>query len=575
MSDLNRVINQMGPGKMLMVGGVVVGLILFFVFISNFLGNPSMSVVFSNLEPRQAMAMTQKLAASGASFELRDNNRSIYAPSNEVTNIRMLLADEGLGGSVVGMELFDQAASLGTTSFQQNVNLIRATEGELSRTLVSINGINSARVHIVMPQRARFQSERQKPSASVLLNTGGSGFDKAKASVIQSLVATAVPGLEPSNITVADQRGSLLAAGGGDDDFGAFTNLAEQRISQENIYRSRIEQTLGDVVGSGNVRAQVAIEMSASSVTKNSKVYDPENQVTLSSQTSENTSQSNEAGGGAVSVSTQLPEGSASGGAGGAGSTTSQTSEVTNFENSSTVTTEVTNPGEVKKITVGVVVGMKPTKQSDGTLIYDQQWTQAELDQMESMVYAAIGGKKPQTPQEEIEASRLVELTSMPFINVIATEKPAAPDTILGFTPADFQGLIQIVVIGVVAILVLLLVVRPLVVKLAAAIPEASPGMMDSLPDQSSDIQAIPAPEVHGITPELAAAAASGDSNARNALQQLRAQGAEGNVSIDAKIDLAQVEGKVQESATKKVGDIIVRHPDESAAIVRQWLYSD
>lgn len=117
MSDINRMMNQVGPSKMILIGGVVGGLVLFLIFISSFLGGANMAVVFSNLEPRTAMAMSQKLAGMGVSFELRDNNRSIYAPQNEVTNVRMLLADDGMGGTVVGMELFDEQASLGTTNF--------------------------------------------------------------------------------------------------------------------------------------------------------------------------------------------------------------------------------------------------------------------------------------------------------------------------------------------------------------------------------------------------------------------------------------------------------------------------
>ncbi len=575
MSDINRMMNQVGPSKMILIGGVVGGLVLFLIFISSFLGGANMAVVFSNLEPRTAMAMSQKLAGMGVSFELRDNNRSIYAPQNEVTNVRMLLADDGMGGSVVGMELFDEQASLGTTNFQQNVNLIRATEGELSRTLTSINGITSARVHVVMPQRARFQSERQEPTASVLLNTGA-GFESAKAKVIQSLVATAIPGLSAANITVADQRGSLLAAGGGDDAISGYNSLIEQRITQENLYRSRIEQTLENIVGTGNVRAQVSIKMSTSEVTRNSRVFDPETQVTLGTETREETSQSTEGSSGSVSVSTQLPDGGGAGGGATNGSTSSKTAEITNFENSSTVTTEVKKPGDIERISVAVVVGLKPEKQADGTLVFNQQWSQPELDQMENMIYAAIGGAKPQTPQEEVNATQFVELTSMPFINVFSGEKPPEPETILGFTPQDLRGLIEIVVFGVVAILVLLLVVRPLVVRIAAAIPEAGPGSLDALPDQSQNIQAIPSPDVHGITPELAAAAASGDSNAQSALSRLRSQTLdENNMSIETQIDVAQVEGKVQDSAIKKVGDIVMRHPEESAAVVRQWLYSD
>jgi flagellar M-ring protein FliF len=574
-SEVSKIMNQMGPGKMLTMAGVIVGLILFFVFISSRLAGPSLSLLFSDLEPSEAASVSARLQGMGVAHEMRDGG-SIYADSSRVANLRMSLSNEGIGGSIVGMELFDKTDSLGTTSFVQNINFIRAVEGELQRTLIEINGIRKARIHVNMPQRQLFRSSARQASASVLLTTGGAGLTPEQVLSIRALVATAVPGLDANNITISDQRGSLLARGGDSGKQNLSSSLEEQRSAQEGKLRGNIEKTLEAIVGSGRIRAEVVIQMQMSRITTNAETYDPDGQVTEATQTKESSTQSTDgSGSGAVSVGTQLPDGGAgAGGAGGAGSSGTTTDEVVNFLNSRTVTTEVKEPGEITRISVGIVIDHKrvPDANADNGFV-KQPWSQAEIDQMIAMTRAVIGFDQDRGDE--------ISFANMEFASMEQGEDGPIPFNLFGLNKTDITSLIEVVVIGIVSILVLLLVIRPLILRIAASIPEASAvaqAQLEALVDQSSDVVAIPSPEIHGITPELAAAAASGDDNAVQALTRLRSQNAGGqeqDLSVDAKIDVAQVEGKVQDTALKKVGDIVTRHPEESAAIVRQWLYSE
>lgn len=575
MSEVSKLVNQMGPGKMLTMAGVVVGLIVFFVFISSRLASPNVSLLFANLEPSEAASVAGRLQGLGVVHELRDGNRSVYADSERVASLRLSLAEEGIGGSIVGMELFDQQDSLGTTSFVQNINFIRAIEGELQRTLIEINGVRKARIHVNMPQRQLFKTSARQASASVLLTTGGAGLTPEQVLSIRALVATAVPGLDSNNITISDQRGSMLARGGDTGKENLSSSMEEQRSAQEGKLRSNIEKTLEAIVGPGRVRAEVAIQMQMSRITTNAETYDPEGQVQEATQTKETQTQSTDgSNSSAVSVGQQLPDAGGGTAGGGAGSSGTTTDEVVNFLNSRTVTTEVKEPGDILRVSVGIVIDHKRVPDANADSGFAKQpWSQAELDQMTAMTRAVIGFD--QTRGDE------VTLSNMEFASMEQIDDGPIPFNLFGLNKTDIKSLIEVVVIGIVSILVLLLVIRPLVLRIAASIPEASAvaqAQLETLADQSSDVVAIPSPDVHGITPELAAAAASGDDGAVQALTRLRAQsagGAEQSLSVDAKIDVAQVEGKVQDTALKKVGDIVTRHPEESASIVRQWLYSE
>jgi len=237
---------SLGTVRLAAIGGVAIALIIFFVFLTSRLGGTDMTLLFGDLDRGDSSKIVSKLETQSIPYELRGEGQQIFVPSQMVLRLRMQMAEDGLpAGGSVGYEIFDKSDSLGTTNFVQNVNLLRALEGELARTIRSIGSVDEARVHLVMPKRELFSRREQKPSASVVIKSRGAGkLTNAQVMAIQHLVAAAVPRLEPERISIIDSRGRLLARAGGEtEDGGAFATTSDElrRAHEERVTR-QIEQ---------------------------------------------------------------------------------------------------------------------------------------------------------------------------------------------------------------------------------------------------------------------------------------------------------------------------------------------
>ena len=194
-----------------------------------------MALLYGDLDPQDSGQIIQTLDAKNIPYDIKAGGKQIYVPGDEVLQLRVSLAEKGLpGGGSVGYEIFDSSQGIGTTNFVQNVNLLRALEGELARTIGAMKNVRGARVHLVMPRRELFSRERQKASASVVLQVQGSGrLGKEQVQAIQHLVAAAVPEMNPDKISILDDRGQLLARGQGDSATTAAGSVAEMRAGFE------------------------------------------------------------------------------------------------------------------------------------------------------------------------------------------------------------------------------------------------------------------------------------------------------------------------------------------------------
>jgi len=480
----------------------------------------------------------------GVPYELRGDGRQILVPGERTLRLRMMMAEDGLpvGGSI-GYEIFDRSESLGTTSFVQNVNLVRALEGELGRTIRSIAQIQEARVHLVLPKRELFSRQQQEPSASVMLKTRGMDrLAKQEVMAIQNLVAAAVPGLKPSRISVIDAMGRLLARVGsedGGDDIGAAAN-DEVRRAQESRLTRTIEELLEQSIGVGKVRAQVAVEMDFDRLTTSSETYDPDGQVARSVQNvSENQQSSDAANDSSVSVQNNLPDAKQNQANGTKNQNKSARSEeTTNFEISKTVKSLVRESGVIRRLSVGVLVDGTYAKDANGQRVY-QPRSQEELDKLATLVRSAIGFNAKRGDSLEIVNLRFAQ-----------TElAPEGTPPLFGLTKADYFRIAEIFVLAVVGILVILLVVRPLVLRTLEALPSALATHREQalLADQSVDTPALSGPQGTGMSSE----------------------------QVDTMVDLAKVDGRVRQSTVKKISEIVARHPEETISIMRQWMYKD
>ena len=200
------------------MGAVTIALVGFFAFLIMRVTTPQMTPLFTDLSLEDSAAIAKELDREGVTYELRNDGNIIMVPGDRVARLRMTLAENGLPkGGGVGYEIFDKSDALGTTSFVQNINNLRALEGELARTIRALDRVQAARVHLVMPERPLFSRDKIDPSASIVLKVRGT-LEAAQVRAIRHLVATAVNGLSPQRISIVDEQGQLLADGATDDD---------------------------------------------------------------------------------------------------------------------------------------------------------------------------------------------------------------------------------------------------------------------------------------------------------------------------------------------------------------------
>lgn len=539
---LARSVQGMGSTRILVLMGVAAVVIALLFFMATRLTQPSMGLLFADLSPNDSAKIVTKLEAMAVPYKLGGDGSQIFVPSDQTLRLRLSMAEEGLprGGSI-GYEVFDRSDTLGATRSILDINLLRALEGELARTIRSFRKIDAARVHLVIPKRALFSQDRIKPSASIIVTQFGiDPLTKAQVTAIQHLVAAAVPGLSPSRISIVDSNGVLFTRGTGDDEDGGMAPSASQdyRAAYEKRMKNMIEGILERSLGLGKVRAEVSAEIDFDRITTNSEIYDPDGAVARSTQfVEEETSNSESDGPRTVTVSNNLPDGEGEATfSTGNSNTTSRTEETTNYEISKTIRSHVQESGTVKRISVAVLIDGSYTTDESGERTYEPR-SDDEMQQLTTLVRSAIGYDE--------DRGDTVELVNMKFNEPLAVEAGEAPMIDLG--KGDYFKMAEIAALFIVGLLVVLLVLRPL----------AAFGLVTGAPAAVGEGGA----ELQAALPE------PGQATARIEATPLQKSEAE-NL-----IDLSQVEGKVKQSTLRKVGEIIESHPDEALTIIRDWLY--
>src|SRR5665811_1403651 len=245
----------LGASRLLAMVAVTVALIGFFAFVIMRVTSPQMTTLFTDLSAEDSSGIIKDLERQAIPYELRNDGAVIMVPKDKVTRLRMNLAEAGLPkGGGVGYEIFDKSDALGTTSFVQNINHLRALEGELARTIRAIDRIQAARVHLVLPERPLFARDKVEPTASIVLKVRGA-LEAQQVRAIRHLVASAVNGLKPERVSVIDETGRLLADGAGDP--AGAGNTDERQAAYERRLREQIESIVSSVVGPGRARVQL------------------------------------------------------------------------------------------------------------------------------------------------------------------------------------------------------------------------------------------------------------------------------------------------------------------------------
>jgi flagellar M-ring protein FliF len=546
-----------GLGRLAAIIGVSAGVAAaLFALVLNF-GSEPKALLYSNLDMKEASSITQALDQAGIKYEAKGDGTTIMVPRDKVASTRLMLSGKGLPTSgSVGYEIFDNSNALGQTDFVQNLNRQRALEGELARTIRSLQGVTFARVQLVLPKRQLFEDEAEQPSASVVIGVAGREPAADQVRALQNLVAGAVPNLKPDRVTIVDQNAKLLAGGDGQAQAGAAA--ADQRTSAEEGVKKRVKELVEGIVGPGKARVQVTADLDLNQVTTQEEKYDPDGQVVRSTQTTTDNSKQNQGEtSGQASASANIPGTPGATSTSNNGSTTGHDEETTNYEISKTTKTTIEEPGSIKRLSVAVAVDGTTAVGANGKPGAYTPRSAAEMQRIDQLVRSAVGFDATRGDQ--------VNVINVQFDREAAAAGAAsAASKLLDFDKNDLMRGAELLVLGVVAALIIFFVVRPLLATTGG-------GPMP-MPRTLAGVRALPSGGGGGAGAGGAAAQGQVSYDAATG-EPLALTGPSSNPEMDSRIDIARIEGQVRVSSVKSVSDFVDRHPEESVSILRGWLH--
>jgi len=566
----------LGASRIIAMGVVTLALMAFFAFLILRAAQPQMSPLFTDLSLEDSSAIIKDLERQGIPYDIKNDGATLLIPKEQIPRLRMKLAEGGLPkGGGVGYEIFDKSDALGATSFVQNINHLRALEGELARSIRGLDRVQQARVHLVLPERPLFSREKAEPSASIVLKVRGT-LEAQQVRAIRHLIASAVNGLKPQRVSVVDETGRLLADGSADET-GGGSSADERKVAYERRMREQVESIVTSVVGPGHARVQLTAEFDFNRITQTSDKFDPESRVVRSSQTREETMANSDTAG-AVSVGNELPGANArpDGAQQAPRDPNRKTEEIVNYEISRTTKTEVIEGGRVNRISVAVVVDGIYAKNDKGELTYQPRGKE-EIDRIAALVRSAIGFDQKRGDQVEVANLRLAETPT------VTMSEPAGWMGMLQFTKDDIMHWVEVGVMSLLALLVLLLGVRPMLRRIMGpAGGVAGPSGVRTLVGPTGAVVGTVGPS-GVIMPTSGAVNVAGGGQTGSITStggpNVSLVGGDEAVAISNRtshmIDIAQVQGQVHAQSVQKVGELADKNPNETVAIIRTWLHEE
>ncbi len=487
-----------------------------------------MTALYSSMDPSDKIEVTTMLNQWGISYSQKEND--IFVKENEARAIRMRLASEGIPtkGSLVGYELFNKSDTFGTSSFLQDVNLLRALEGELARTIMSFEHIKAARIHLVIPKRELFNNNKNHSSASVVVKVkDGNVLSKKDVFAISHIVASAVSNMSPNDVTIVGTDGQSFKLGNSDTVLSS--SIQEYKFDHENRMRESIENLVEKAVGIGKVRAEVFIDMDFDQMVIDSEKYDSE-PITRSIHTSEekNVSKDNSKN---VSVENNMPFGD-SGSSSDFLSNFEKNDETINYEISKEIKKHIISPGVIKRVSVGVLI--------DGVYSFDKELdkevykprSENEMARIRKLIVSASG--------IDTDRGDTVEVINMQFIHPEVVEYEEN-----WFENTNFYSLASTLIISLVVLLISILVVRPIINSIIERVFLVNQNPKNDSSEISDDTRNI-----------------SGN----------------GDVDDNSKVsDLTDINssGNVLDDGLNRLNDLVASNPDAMVDIIRFWMKKD
>lgn len=439
------------------------------LFIARLAMAPSMALLYNGLAPEPAGGVVQALTQRGVEHEVRGD--AIYVEASQRDELRLLLASEGLpANSSKGYELLDNLTGFGTTSQMFDAAYWRAKEGELARTIAGSPGISNARVHIAQVSANLFANSAQ-PSASVTVQKTGAALTPSQIRAMKFLVASAVAGLTPDQVAVIDGATGLVTLDDGQVE-------AAGQLQRSEDLRQKIQRLLEARVGPGNAVVEVSLDLATTTESIRERTFDPESRVAISTDTEQRTTNARGGVSGDVTVASNLPDGDAAGGAGGS-SENSESRERVNYEVSETEREILIAPGDIKRITVAVLVNHTSSIDEEGNQVAVPR-AEGEMEVLEELVASAIGFDNARGDK--------ITIKTLLFEPVVA-EGSAAGSGLFHFSNLDAVSIIKAALLSLVTLVLGLFVLRPIL-------------MQSIVNDAGSDL-VIPAPAVALETPPI------------------------------------------------------------------------
>lgn len=442
---------RLGMVPRIAIAGGIVATLALAIGLSLYLSRPEFKVLYSNLGPEDASSVVKALQADKIQYRLTDNGSTIMIPAENVYDQRIKIAGEGaLVGQGIGFEIFDKV-KVGQTDFVQKINYTRALQGELTRTISEFPSVESARVHLVMPQRSLFVEERQSPSASVVLklNRPNQKPDQKEINAILNMMVMAVEGLDKNHVSITDNGGKVLYEPQEDNLTGISSTQLEHRQQVQNSLEKRIEEMLQPIFGPGRVIAKVNADIDFSQKTIRREIFDPEKTVVRSEQRSEETQQ------GRANLEAGAPDANFRGD-GITGSVSHQNgnreTRTTNYEINREEQQIVANVGDLRRLTVAVIIDGSYEK-TEGAWSFVPRKPE-ELERVRQLVSNAVG--------LNAERGDSLEVSSAPFNDSEPPHEPNFAEMLADYAERLGKPLLN----ALLAFLFLMLVVRPVVLAL-------------------------------------------------------------------------------------------------------------
>ncbi|MEO0557939.1 MAG: flagellar basal-body MS-ring/collar protein FliF [Bacteroidota bacterium] len=531
--QLRDAVQQLTPQRRLLLGSVVVGVVVLLLVVGRWATQPDYALLFGRLAAENAGSVVEQLESEGIKYDLRDGGSSIYVPRSEVYGLRLRLATSGaVPQGPAGYELFD-GGTLGMTDFMQKLNVKRALEGELSRTISSIQQVESARVHLVLPERSPFRDQQTSASASVVLAVRGTLAPDQVAGVT-GLVAGAVEGMSPNDVTVLDEAGRMLASpqmGGGDA--GLSTSQVQMRQEIERHLSNAGQSMLDQMLGPGKAVVRVAADLDLSRTSTETNSVDPDAQVLISEE------RQSETGAGAEA-----------------------NSSVRNFEVTRQTQRTEREAGAIQSLTVSVLldeaappveVARPQNEEGDETTT---PFSEQQLRQIETLVKNAVGFSETRGDQFAVQQIRF--------------QAPEAPEAgfFSGGQGAIWAGLGLRYGILLLALFLGYRVLRRMTDALATPPADDEGADNETNAASTSDISSEGSPFEAGQTESPTGLPDAGPPNAT--IETIEGDPYAAKLSVEASQQLASMPELIED-----VRASVVDSPDAAAAVVRTWLQED